>query len=451
MWPGSPLPSRAWTALAEPQEAAQTRAGKIAEVERDNLPGKSGQRRGGQQSREDKGTEMSCGENSDNQDQELRPEHQAGYAANQANEDHSIASAPIRAKGHSFSELWQGFAEVASNDRKINGRPIQSSTVDAAGTPMLGVVVIGRNEGHRLVDCLASLRHVEGPVVYVDSGSTDASEAVASCAGADVVALDPAVPFTAARARNAGWRRLLQTWPHLSYVQFLDGDCRIDPAWLPAAVECLRQRPDVAVVMGRRRERYPARSIYNAICDDEWDGPAGEVIECGGDVLSRAEVLRQLDGYRDDLIAGEEPELCVRLRQRGHRIWRLEREMSLHDANIVRFPQWWRRSVRAGHAYAQVHLIHQRAPERIWGANLRRTLSWSMLLPAAVIAGALLHPAWLSLALLYPIQILRLRGRQKSFRRATLSVIGKFAEMQGVLQYLMHRVARRRQRLIEYK
>lgn len=450
MWPGSPLPSRAWTALAEPQEASQTRAGKIAEVERDNLPGKSRQRRGGRQSRQDKGTEMRCGETSDNQDQEQRPERQAGDTANQARQDHFIASAAMSPNGHCPPGLWQGFAKPGRNG-EIDGRPYQPGTADAAGTPMLGVVVIGRNEGDRLVDCLASLRHVEGPVVYVDSGSTDASEAVASCAGADVVALDPAVPFTAARARNAGWRRLLQTWPHLSYVQFLDGDCRIDPTWLPAAVECLRQRPDVAVVMGRRRERYPARSIYNAICDDEWDGPAGEVIECGGDVLLRAEVLRQLDGYRDDLIAGEEPELCVRLRQRGHRIWRLEREMSLHDANIVRFPQWWRRSVRAGHAYAQVHLIHQRAPERIWGANLRRTLSWSMLLPAAVIAGALLHPAWLSLAFLYPIQILRLRGRQKSFRRATLSVIGKFAEMQGVLQYLMHKVARRRQRLIEYK
>ena len=432
------------------QEAPQTRPGKIAEVERDNLPGKTGQGRGSRQSREDKGTEMSCGETSDNQDQEQRPERQAGDAANQASQDHSIASAPRSPNGHSPPGLWQGFAKPGRNGEIVH-RPCPSGTADAAGTPMLGVVVIGRNEGHRLVDCLASLRHVDGPVVYVDSGSTDGSETVARCAGADVVVLDPAVPFTAARARNVGWRRLLQTWPHLPYVQFLDGDCRIDPTWLPAAVEFLRQRHDVAVVMGRRRERYPTRSIYNAICDDEWDGPAGEVIECGGDVLSRAEVLRQLGGYRDDLIAGEEPELCVRLRQRGHRIWRLDREMSLHDANILRFPQWWRRSVRAGHAYAQVHLIHLRSPKRIWGANLRRTLSWSFLMPAALIAGSFLHPAWLSLTFLYPIQILRLCGRQMSFRRAALNVVGKFAEMQGVLQYMTDGVLRRRQRLIEYK
>ncbi|MFN7023923.1 MAG: glycosyltransferase family 2 protein [Pseudorhizobium sp.] len=342
-------------------------------------------------------------------------------------------------------------ADSTSKGCEIGGRLDECGNARAAVALLLGVVVIGRNEGDRLAECLASLRQVEGPVVYVDSGSTDDSVTVARRAGADVVSLDPAVAFTAARARNAGWRHLLQKWPHLSYVQFLDGDCRIDPRWLPAAVELLRQRHDVAVVFGRRRERYPTRSIYNAICDDEWAGPAGEVMECGGDVLLRAEVLRQLGGYRDDLIAGEEPELCVRLRQLGHRVWRLDCEMSLHDAHILRFRQWWRRSVRAGHAYAQVHLMHQRTPERIWGANLRRTLSWSILLPATVIAAFLLHPAWLGLVLLYPIQVLRLHRRQRSLKRATLCVVGKFAEMQGVLQYVINRISRRRQRLIEYK
>jgi glycosyltransferase involved in cell wall biosynthesis len=342
-------------------------------------------------------------------------------------------------------------ADAASNGREIGDGPGEAGHVRAAGSFSLGVVVIGRNEGDRLAKCLASLRQVDGPVVYVDSGSTDGSVTVARSAGADVVSLDPAVPFTAARARNAGWRHLLENRPHLAYVQFLDGDCRIDPRWLPAAVELMRRRPDVGVVLGRRRELHPSHSIYNAICDDEWNGPPGEAMECGGDVLLRTEVLRKLGGYRDDLIAGEEPEMCIRLRQLGHRVWRLDCEMSLHDANILRFPQWWRRSVRAGHAYVQVHLIHQRAPERIWGANLRRTLAWSLLLPATVITGLLLHPAWLALALLYPIQILRLHRRQRSLKRATLCVVGKFAEMQGVLQYMINTVARRRQRLIEYK
>jgi len=46
---------------------------------------------------------------------------------------------------------------------------------DAAASPKIGVVVIGRNEGERLKRCLQSVRGRAACVVYVDSGSTDDS------------------------------------------------------------------------------------------------------------------------------------------------------------------------------------------------------------------------------------------------------------------------------------
>lgn len=52
-------------------------------------------------------------------------------------------------------------------------------------TPGVGAVIIGRNEGARLVACLASFPGWVRPLVYVDSGSTDGSVAAARAAGAE--------------------------------------------------------------------------------------------------------------------------------------------------------------------------------------------------------------------------------------------------------------------------
>src|SRR5947209_19431049 len=99
----------------------------------------------------------------------------------------------------------------------------------------VGVVAVGRNEGERLRRCLASLQGQSAALVYVDSGSTDGSVAVARSFGASVVELDTSVPFTAARARNAGFDRLMAEHPDLAYVQFVDGDCEVDPDWVGRA------------------------------------------------------------------------------------------------------------------------------------------------------------------------------------------------------------------------
>src|ERR1700686_613653 len=194
----------------------------------------------------------------------------------------------------------------------------------------VGLVAIGRNEGQRLERCLGSLP-VAATVAYVDSGSTDGSVQLARARGAEVVELDMSSPFTAARARNAGFRRLREIAPALPYVQFVDGDCELSRDWPEHAASYLDSHADIVAVCGRRRERFPERSIYNWLCDREWDGPLGEVRAFGGDVMMRANALEDVRGYRDDLIAGEEPELCVRLRAAGWRIWRLKSEMTVHD------------------------------------------------------------------------------------------------------------------------
>ena len=279
-------------------------------------------------------------------------------------------------------------------------------------------MAIGRNEGERLRACLASTVG-RGPaaVVYVDSASTDGSVDAARAAGAEVVELDMSVPFTAARARNAGFERLSAVLPGLAFVQFLDADCELVDGWLPAARARLEARPDLAVACGRRRERHPESSSYNRLADIEWDTPVGEAKACGGDALVRASAFRAVGGYDPALIAGEEPELCVRLRKAGWKVERLDAEMTVHDAAMTRFGQWWRRSVRAGHAYAEGAAIHGAPPERHWVRESRSNWFWGLGLPAAAAASAW-PTGGLSLALLGGYAALWHRVRRAALRAA---------------------------------
>ncbi|MCE9606893.1 MAG: glycosyltransferase [Planctomycetia bacterium] len=267
----------------------------------------------------------------------------------------------------------------------------------------IGVVAIGRNEGERLRTCLRSLVGRAGAVVYVDSGSTDGSVALARSLGAEVVELDLALPFTAARARNAGFERLRQVLPAVEFVQFVDGDCEVRSGWLADAIAAFEGQPRWAVVCGRRRERRPEASVFNRLCDIEWDTPVGEASACGGDALMRVVAFVEVGGFDDSLIAGEEPEMCVRMRRHGWTIHRLAAEMTWHDAAMTRLGQWWKRTVRAGHG-------------RVYRHCRRRGLS-----------------------------------QADAARYAAFTTLGKFPGLVGQLQYWGNRLLRRRTRLIEYK
>lgn len=313
----------------------------------------------------------------------------------------------------------------------------------------VAAIAIGRNEGARLLACLASLKGQVGQVVYVDSGSTDGSVAAARAAGVEVVELDMSVPFTAARARNAGFERVRAIAPDAEFVQFLDSDCELDPGWVAAGLALLQARPDVAVVCGWRREKFPEASFWNGLIDAEWtNAPTGEVGACGGDALMRVAAVAAVNGYRIDLIAGEEPEMCFRMRREGWRIWRLDAPMTRHDAALTKFSQWWQRARRTGHTFAQGVALHGRSPERYRVRELARMVVWSFLLPlVALLGAALLSPWWLLLVLAYPLQILRLTRRGMPLGHAACLVLGKFPELQGAFGYWVLR----RRTLIEYK
>lgn len=336
----------------------------------------------------------------------------------------------------------------------------------------LGVVVIGRNEGERLRRCLESVMDAACRVVYVDSGSSDGSVGLARGLGVDCVELDASRPFSAARGRTAGLDRLRAAAPGVEYAYFVDGDCETLAEWPRRAVDFLDAHPKAAVACGRRRERFPDRSVYNRMCDVEWDTPVGPAASCGGDSVMRVAALDQVGSFDPSVVASEEPELCFRLRAAGWEVWRLDADMTLHDAAMTRFSQWWTRSLRSGYGGLDVLARLRARGCRGELPNAKTTRSariWAGAWPAAVLAAAAAGwAAWggrgaalgaCAVGALGPLQALRITVRRRrlgtplraAVEYGLLTMLGKFAHLQGQVRFLLRRARGEEARIIEYK
>lgn len=333
----------------------------------------------------------------------------------------------------------------------------------------VAVVVIGRNESAHLRACLASIGALDYPstqieVIYVDSASTDNSPQLAGALGARVIAVS-GEPMTAARGRNAGW-----TSTQASFILFLDGDTQVHPQFVRLALAAMAEDPTIAAVWGHRRESAPQASIYNRLLDLDWIYPPGWTEFFGGDVLIRREALASVNGYNPELIAGEEPEMCRRLRGHLHngapwKILHIDAPMTQHDLRMTHFSQYWKRATRAGHAYEQVSGLFRDTADPFWTPearrNQRRALFWICLFLAALVAGFIVRSAWpivlaTGLVLLAAARSAwKVRARSKSW--STLLLFGLHSHLQvipiwiGQLRYRFAKARKRKVTLIEYK
>lgn len=326
----------------------------------------------------------------------------------------------------------------------------------------IGFVAIGRNEGDRLK---ASLRAIQSlcptsPVVYVDSGSSDDSVEFALANNIEVVELDMSIPFTAARARNAGFHKLLEDHPELKFVQFLDGDCVLHPGWIETAIEALEKHDNTGIVSGRRHEKYPEASVYNTLMDIEWNTPIGETLAVPGDMCVKVSVFKEISGFTENIIAAEDDDLCLRARRAGYKIYRLDTSMSHHDADIMHLSQWYKRSKRGGHGYANINHIHGNGPDKYFRRELMSVTVWGGLVPLAFLLSLLIFaPAALFIFAFYTLFILRTVRRRKklgdspkvAFMYGFLIFTGKIPELMGAFQYWKNRLLSRKHQLIEYK
>lgn len=318
----------------------------------------------------------------------------------------------------------------------------------------IAAVIIGRNEGARLVNCLNSIASDFSCVVYVDSGSTDDSVAVAHKAGAKVIELDESQPFSAARGRNMGVEFLMSENPP-DFIQLLDGDCILEKSWIDEAVKTLIDNDNIGIVTGWRSEIHTDASIYNALCDFEWHRPAGEIQTCGGDMLVRSKVFDRVE-FDARVIAAEDDEFCVKVRSSGWKMLRLPINMSRHDADMHRFAQWWQRAVRSGHGFAQVGFMHS----GYFQTEQRRVLFYGALLPVIGLMAAIYAPLLLAPVIgLYLLSYIRTASgllsaglqRSNAMSQAVFLSLSKFPNLQGMALFHWRRLRHGHINIIEYK
>ena len=335
--------------------------------------------------------------------------------------------------------------------------------IEATTLPVLSVVVIGRNEGARLTRCLESIglmRLPAGPMelIYVDSKSSDDSVETARKFNARTLSLESEYPCAAA-ARNLGWRAA-----RAPIVLFLDGDTVLNRDFVADSIDELAD-PRTAVVFGHRREISPKASIYNRIIDLDWISAAGPADFCGGDALIRRDVLELVGGYDEGLIAGEEPEMCRRIRAAGYSVLQVDQPMTLHDIAMTRVSQYWRRGVRSGYAYAEISARYGDTDRPLWSSEARHNRIHGGAILALFTGAIILSIATRSLipivAAIVVLSSLALRTayryRWKTSNLYTLllfglhSHLGQIPILFGQLKYRLDRYRGKRTALIEYQ
>jgi GT2 family glycosyltransferase len=329
----------------------------------------------------------------------------------------------------------------------------------------IGAVVIGRNEAEHIGAALRSVRAAIGdaPLVYVDSASRDESVAIASTIADQVHSLDPATPLSAARARNEGFGVITANAPSLDYVLLFDGDCLMQPGFIPAAVETLDARADLAAVVGNQLEKQIAGSLYTRLSALEWWSVPGDITDFGnitGNMVVRVMDFRAHGGFNPRVIAGEDSEFGVRLKLAGRLITKLDMPMAEHQGCITSFDQWWSRAVRAGHALAERYMLHGRSAVHDCRREFFSTVFWGIAVPLTAIL-----PAWwtngasLLLLLGYPALFLKMvrtyhwkqgHSLPDAVLQARFGLYHKAANTIGLLKYFRRRMTGQVQ-IIEYK
>ncbi len=174
----------------------------------------------------------------------------------------------------------------------------------------------------------------------------------------------------------------------------------------------------------------------------------------------RVSALQEAGGWAVELIAGEDPDISYRMRDLGWKIVRLGLPMTMHDANMTRFREYWRRAIRSGHAYAEVGWKHRRRSGRPWMTHTLGIVAYGAVLPVAgILCAFLFWPASLLVILIYVrmlavmVSFCRRKGStwRLSIAYAALNLVCKFASFVGVARYWLGRASGREGRLIEYK
>lgn len=210
--------------------------------------------------------------------------------------------------------------------------------------PRIAVVILNYRQPELTLGVLASLARCHGPpfqVLVRDNGSGEDDDTVER-----VRATYPDVHVEAGRenlgvagGRNAAAKKALELW-NPKYLLFLDNDMVVEPAFVAELARPLDADPDIAQTQAKLRYMDdPGRINDGGGCRIVWWRGATEAVGkgeidrgqydeakpcmacCGGAMMVRADVFRQLEGFDEAFnpFGPEDLDFSLRVLEAGHR------------------------------------------------------------------------------------------------------------------------------------
>jgi glycosyltransferase involved in cell wall biosynthesis len=203
----------------------------------------------------------------------------------------------------------------------------------------ISVIVPVWNREDEIGRCLESLTSQSLPssayeVIVVDNGSSDATRDVATSYQGVKVLIERRPGSYAARNLGLATARG-------EYVAFTDSDCIPDSRWLEHGLRALEENPLAGVIAGRV-ELYAPDDAVPSVCscyerifafNQEANIIRGRAATANW--FSSAAILRELGGFREDLMSGGDFELAKRLQSAEHQLIYLPEAIVFHPARVT--------------------------------------------------------------------------------------------------------------------
>lgn len=201
-----------------------------------------------------------------------------------------------------------------------------STFSDPNWLPTVAVVVPARNESAFIDKCLAALIAQSYPsnllsVTVVDNESIDDTHAIATARGIRVVSIGNVL---VGEVRNFGARL-----SHSDVIAFVDADCVVGCDWVRAAVDALRD-PVVGAVGGDCLSNSAGTWVETAWKDTSPSQAARVSALPGASMAFRRTTFESVGGFNGNLSAGEDDDICARVRSQKLEIVAIPACQSVH-------------------------------------------------------------------------------------------------------------------------
>ena len=221
------------------------------------------------------------------------------------------------------------------------------------------VVIPARDTARTLQECLDGLIAIRDRpgsalerIILVDDGSKDDTVEIARARGVEVLASGGR---GAGAARNVGIAAV-----NTDLVWFVDADCVASPD----ALDHLRPHLDEPEVAGAGGTYgiAPEATLLERLIHEEikvrHDRMPEEVdFLATFDVLYRRDVLRELDGFDERYLKGQDADLAFRIVENGHRL-RFDRRSEVRHHHADRLSRYLRVQRQQGYWRVALHLEH---------------------------------------------------------------------------------------------